>query len=122
VPFGPAAWGERPAFDKSRGLLGHFFCASIEDQFEHLLGQWAARPPLGLPVEDSALDPLIGPHDDAGATLAVPLQDRPTQLLRGFSAWTTTMGTAYGWYPGCEGLQALLESDFVRDEDEGPWY
>ena len=122
VPFGPAAWDERPAFDKTRGLLGHFFCASIEDQFEHLLGQWAAKPPLGLPVEDSALDPLIGPHDEAGATLAVPLQSRQTQRLHGFSAWTTTMGTMYAWYPACCGLQALLRDDFVRDEDKGPWY
>jgi len=121
MPYGPAAW-EGPWDDGlERGLLGHFFCASIEDQFEHLVGQWAARPLPGAAAAARALDPLIGPHDEAGATLAVPLKDRPTQHLNGFAAWTTTRGTAYAWYPGGKGLDALLKDDFVSEEDEGPW-
>lgn len=121
-PFGPAAWSGRPVDGVARGLLGHFFCASIEDQFEHLLGQWAARPPLGLPADDTALDPLVGPHDDAAATLLVPLAQQAEPLrLRGFHAWTTTLGTMYAWYPGQAGLKALLEDDFVPDDDDRPW-
>ena len=121
LPFGPAIWSGRPTDDKSRGLLGHFFCASIEDQFEHLLGQWAARPPVGFPAEASALDPLIGPHDDLDAALVVPHKGRPPQRLQGFRAWTTTQGTMYAWYPGQSGLKALLEDDFVPEDGEGPW-
>ncbi len=122
LPFGPAAWSaETQADDSPRGLIGHFFCASIEDQFEHLLGQWAARPPLGFAADDSALDPLIGPHARDGAALRVPLQNRPTQHLAGFRAWTTALGTMYAWYPGRVGLAALLEDDFAPDDDEGPW-
>jgi deferrochelatase/peroxidase EfeB len=121
-PFGPAAWSTRPTDGIPRGQIGHFFCASIEDQFEHLLGQWAARPPLGLPADDSALDPLMGPHDDAGAALRVPIQGRPDPLrLKGFRAWTTTLGTMYAWHPGQGGLTALLADDFVADEDDRPW-
>lgn len=121
LPFGPAAWSDCPNDGKPRGLLGHFFCASIEDQFEHLLGQWAARPPLGFAPEDRALDPLVGPHQHATAALAVPLKSHPTQYLDGFRAWTTTLGTMYAWHPSQSALEALWEDDFVRKEDAGPW-
>lgn len=121
-PFGPASWSARPTDGILRGQIGHFFCASIEDQFEHLLGQWGARSPLGLPADDSALDPLMGPHDDANAGLRVPIQGRPDPLrLQGFGAWTTTLGTMYAWHPGQGGLTALLADDFVPDEDDRPW-
>ena len=121
VPFGPAAWSQPPDDAAECGLLGQFFCASLEDQFEHLLSQWAARPPLGLAAMDRALDPFGGSRQDADAALAVPLKDRPTQLLRGFSAWTTAKGTMYAWHPGRLGLFALLDNDFVPEKDERPW-
>ena len=111
-PFGPASWAQRPNDGQPRGLLGQFFCASIEDQFEHLLGQWAAVSPLGSAPEDRAADPVIGGHDDTQAVLVVPLQGRPTQGLHGFRAWTTTLGTMYAWHPGRGGLAALLGNDF----------
>jgi len=123
MPFGKDAWTGVSPDDGERGLFGHFFCASIEDQFEHLLGQWAAGPPLGFPRDDSAPDPLVGQNGDADATLRVPLRDRPTQHLSGFSAWTTTLGMMYAWHPGARGLAALLDGDFVKDDDdrERPW-
>jgi deferrochelatase/peroxidase EfeB len=121
VPYGPAAWAQSPVANAERGLLGQFFCASLEDQFEHLLSQWAARPPLGLAAMDRALDPFGGSRQDADAALAVPLKDKPTQLLRGFSAWTTAKGTMYAWHPGRAGLFALLDNDFVPEKDERPW-
>ena len=121
LPFGPAAWTARPTDSVQRGLIGHFFCASIEDQFEHLLGQWAARPPAGAAPGDRALDPLMGPHEDADAALAVPLKGHGVQTLKGFTAWTTTLGTMYAWHPSRSGWTALLEDDYVAEEDEGPW-
>lgn len=123
VPFGDPHWDpeDLPSDGKPRGLLGHFFCASIEDQFEHLLGQWSARPPLGRPAADSAQDPLIGPHDDPQAALLVPVQGEPDQILSGMRSWTTTLGTMYAWYPGKLAWKALLDDDFVPKEDEGPW-
>jgi hypothetical protein len=121
VPFGPAAWSGPPTDNQARGLLGHFFCASIEDQFEHLVSQWAVRPPLGFASGDRALDPFGGSHQNADAALAVPLKGLPTQSLRGFGAWMTTKGMMYAWYPSDTGLEALLNYDFVRKEDERPW-
>jgi len=121
VPFGSASFDRIPTDGQPRGHLAHFFCASIENQFEHLLGQWGARPPLGAAAHDDALDPLMGPHDDPNTGLRIPLQGQKTQTLTGFQAWTTTLGMAYAWYPGREGLRMLLDNDFVPVELAGPW-
>jgi deferrochelatase/peroxidase EfeB len=121
VPFGPAAWEAAPDDGIERGLLGHFFCASIEQQFEHLLGQWAARPPLGFGADDDASDPLIGPQRGTAARLAIPLPGRTTEYLGGLHDWVTTQGTLYAWYPSRNAWQSLLDDDFVPDENEVDW-
>jgi hypothetical protein len=121
LPFGPAAWSNPLEDGNKRGLLGQFFCASIEDQFEHLMGQWAARPPLGSDPADSAADPLNGPHADPAAALLVPLKDKPTQRLSGFKQWITPLGTMYAWYPGRQGYEDLINRNFEPDDTEGPW-
>lgn len=122
IPFGPAAWdGGLENDGQKRGLHGHFFCGSIESQFEHLLGQWAARSPLGFAVDDNAPDPVIGMHADDAATLVVPWKDRLTQRLSGFQSWTQTLGTMYAWYPGRQGWHDLLRRDFVPDRHRAPW-
>jgi deferrochelatase/peroxidase EfeB len=121
IPFGLASWSGPPKDADPRGLLGQFFCASIEDQFEHLLVQWAIRPPLGFSSRDRALDPFGGSYQGADAALGVPLMGRDTQWLKGFSSWTTTKGTMYAWHPSRTGLGALLIGDFVPVEDERPW-
>ena len=85
MPYGPAYDGAPESADLPRGLLGLFFCASLEDQFEHLLGEWANKTPMGPDHRGRAKDPLIGQHDDPHASLhlpaAVPAQaQRPTRL------------------------------------------
>jgi deferrochelatase/peroxidase EfeB len=121
VPFGTAAWNGEPTDGLPRGLLGHFFCASIENQFEHLLGQWAARAPVGFGADDRAADPMIGEHAEDNAAMLMPWKGQLTQRLDGFQSWTTTLGTMYAWYPAKTGLDALLASDFVPDDPGGPW-
>lgn len=121
VPFGKATWLKPPRYSEPRGLIGQFFCASIEDQFEHLLGQWAAHAPLGFAADDTAPDPLIGAHEDPATALRLPLAGKATQSLSGFGAWTTTLGTMYAWHPGADALAALIKQDFEKDEDQGRW-
>ena len=120
-PFGKADWSGAGPDDGSRGLLGHFFAASVEDVFEHLLGQWAARPPLGAHPDDTAQDPLLGPHEAAGAALRLPWAAQAPNLLKGWQPWARPLGTLYAWYPSRDALEMLLRADFEEDDREGPW-
>ena len=60
----------------AHGFVGHFFCASIEDQFEHLVGQWGDRVPLGSADRGGARDPLIGAHEHGDGAFEVPQAPR----------------------------------------------
>lgn len=128
-------YGERynPAIESEdepveRGLLGLFFCSDLQDQFEHLLGEWADRHPLGPPGDRRAKDPLIGAHDDPDArfTLPRPRADDPAQpapdllQLWGFQPFVRTRGTLYAFYPARGALEQLLKEDWA-EEEEGPW-
>lgn len=119
LPYGPANWAGT-ADGQARGLLGHFFCSSLEEQFEHLLGAWAEGRPLGLPDRGDVADPLIGHHDDPGAAFEVPLPGgRPSLWLRGLRRFVRTRGTLYAFYPARDGLHALLSGrDLVGPDDE----
>lgn len=116
-PYGNAAWhpSDEPV---DRGLLGLFFCASLEDQFEHLLGHWVEAMPLGLPGDRTIKDPLVGHHDDAGAPFEIPLPGRAPLQLPPMPRCVRTRGTAYAFYPGQRGLQLLLEEHDLLDRDE----
>jgi deferrochelatase/peroxidase EfeB len=116
-PYGKAAW--HPVDGQvERGLLGLFFCASLEDQFEHLLGHWVDAMPLGLPGDRQIKDPLIGHHDDGGAPFEVPLPGQAPLPLPRMPRCVRTRGTAYAFYPGQRGLQLLLEEHDLLDRDE----
>ncbi|MCA0240778.1 MAG: hypothetical protein LCI02_07930 [Proteobacteria bacterium] len=91
------------------GLIGQFFCASIEDQFEHLLGQWADRVPLGSPDRGGARDPLIGAHQAGDGGFEIPLPGGRSLLLHGLRPFTRTRGTAYLFYPSLTALQQIAE-------------
>lgn len=121
VPFGPAAWDGDDEDGVPRGLIGHFFAADLEAQFEHLLGAWAARPTLGLSPDDRALDPLIGPHGHHPDPVRVPLRGEQPLDLTGPQAWTLPLGTMYAWYPSRTGWAVLMDGVFVPDDEEGPW-
>lgn len=121
TPFGLKNWS---GYDDKleRGLYGFFFCASLEDQFEHLLGQWANRTPLGSPDDSSANDPIGGQHEfeDAVMKLPVPAHGKALEFT-GFKPWTQTLGTLYAWHPSGPALARILDQKYVKPEDEGPW-
>jgi deferrochelatase/peroxidase EfeB len=120
MPYGPA-WPQ--AAEKTgihRGLIGHFFCASIEDQFEHLLGQWADRIPMGSKDGGGARDPLIGAHEEGDGPFEIPQRppaERPL-LLQGLRPFTRTMGSAYLFYPSWQTLQGIADSSVWGAVDE----
>ncbi|RZS54952.1 hypothetical protein [Sphaerotilus mobilis] len=89
------------------GLLGLFFCASIEDQFEHLLGAWAQQVPMGTDHVGTARDPLIGQHDNAAALLEIWLPDGGVLSARFDRPSVLTRGTLYLLYPARFGLDTI---------------
>jgi deferrochelatase/peroxidase EfeB len=113
LPYGPK-WEEEAAATP-RGLMGQFFCASIEDQFEHLIGQWAERVPLGSPDGGGARDPLIGSHECGDGGFEIPMASGRPLMLDGLRRYTRTRGAAYLFYPSLSTLQRIAESDPFTD-------
>jgi hypothetical protein len=120
--YGPANWDGKPDTEPfERGLMGHFFCASLEDQFEHLLGQWADAVPLGLPDRGRAKDPLIGAHADPRACFEIPLPGGRSLWLDGLQPFVRTRGTAYLLYLSERGFHTLLhDRDLIDPQTEEP--
>ena len=135
MPYGPewkadkAVDGKYPADEISRGLIGQFFCASIESQFEHLLGEWADRVPLGSPAEGGARDPLIGAHAPGDGPFEIPRPKEPNDprkkpdplRLTGLLPFTRTVGAAYLFYPSRTTLCGIANEKYwsqdLRDSD-----
>lgn len=97
-----------------RGLLGLFFCTSIEEQFEHLLGNWANNNPMGMPFTQAGKDPLIAarePNDPKGLrnSFAIPNKDAPPLFLNGLQTFVETRGTSYAFFPSLNALQKISD-------------
>jgi deferrochelatase/peroxidase EfeB len=115
-------YGLKPG-DEECGLMGQFFCASIEDQFEHLVGQWADSVPLGSSDIGGARDPMFGAHAPTDGAFFIPMQGRKPIKLRGMEAFATTVGLAYLFYPSLSTLEGIARNDpWLPDEYkiEGP--
>ena len=107
-------YGSQDAGDE-RGLLGQFFCASIEDQYEHLLCEWADRVPLGSPDRGGARDPLIGAHEQGDGPFEIPRAAPKRALpLRGLPPFTQTGGVAYLFYPSRSTLTGIADNGLWR--------
>lgn len=105
MPYGePYQPGEQGG---PRGLLGLFFCASLEDQFEHLIGQWANANPMGPDNRGRAKDPIIGRHERPLSSFDIPMPDRSRRQLDGFERRVTTRGTLYAFFPGIRGVSRI---------------
>jgi len=100
---------------KPRGLLGLFFCASLEHQFEHLVGQWANDTPMGPNNRGNARDPLIGQNDPARHVYDIPRSDTAGQPLRGLTPFVTTKGTLYAFFPSLSAIKQLAEPPTPND-------
>lgn len=107
IPYGAAYQaGEKPGVQR-RGLLGMFFCADLEDQFEHVLREWVDMNPMGTPSISQAKDPLIGNHESPDAAFDIPVPGQASVAVRGFHAFTRTCGTLYLFFPGLNAIDTL---------------
>ena len=100
----------KPAEQEERGLVGLFFCASLEDQFEHIMSEWVEQNPLGPPNRGRAKDPLIGHHDEPDAGLQIPRPDAEPLVLNFDKPFVRTRGTLYALFPSRTGLQRIARS------------
>lgn len=105
MPYGPPLGVGRD--NAQRGLIGLFFCASIEDQFEHVMSEWVEKMPMGPPSSGDARDPLVGNNDDFDSVFDIPLPGGGMRL-RGFQPFVTTHGTLYGFYPSRHALREII--------------
>jgi len=96
MPYGPE-FDQDPG--KPRGLLGLYFCASLEDQFEHLLSEWGDANPMGPDNRGDSKDPLVGNHQDPRAFFDIPVPGEALRQLDGFNRYVTTRGTLYAFFP-----------------------
>lgn len=118
MPYGDR-WQQGETQQKSRGMLGLFFCASLEDQFEHVMGEWVDHRPLGPDDRGTARDPLIGAHDDPADRFHIPRapEHGGDLMLDGLQAFTITRGMAYVFYPGLSALWAIGQRAVIAFED-----
>lgn len=127
MPYGPLYQpGEAPAAE--RGLMGLFFCASLEEQFEHIVGQWGAGIALGSEDPGNAHDPFVScqparlrhpappekpkgldkPQEPPEASrLVVPRPAPAAPVAVSPPDCVRTDGTAYLFYPGAKALDFL---------------
>ncbi len=112
LPYGEKYDPGKNNTSDDRGMLGLFFCASLEEQFEHLLGNWANRNPMGMPFAQDGKDPLIGNHEPnssqrMGNQFEIPMSDAPPIVLKGLDAFVETRGTCYAFFPSVPALTTI---------------
>ena len=122
MPYGEAYLRDDCQNDgQNRGLLGLFFCASLEHQFEHLVGQWANDTPMGPNNRGNARDPLIGHNDPGLHVYDIPLSDTTALALRGLTPFVTTKGTLYAFFPSLSAIRQLADPPPPDDGTNRPY-
>ncbi|MGY4827127.1 hypothetical protein ACVNIS_00965 [Sphaerotilaceae bacterium SBD11-9] len=105
MTYGPS-FAAAPAV-KERGLMGAFFCASIDDQFETVMSEWVEKNPMGPANRGRSKDPLVGQHDDPDTEFHIPQPSGPPIVLKNMQAFMTTKGTLYALFPSRQALLSL---------------
>jgi deferrochelatase/peroxidase EfeB len=108
MPYGPK-YDDAP--EAERGLLGLFFCASLEDQFEFLLREWGNAMPMGSPHAGTARDPFSVGCQDPRAVFDVPMPGERVRQFKGLPSFLTTRGTLYAFFPGLQAIRRIARLD-----------
>lgn len=105
IPYGPPYDPVQPRDGKPRGLLGLFIGASLRDQFEFLMAEWA-NDGIFTAGLGHAEDPLIGSQAGETGSFSIPRPEGPV-VLAGLARFVTTRGGAYCFLPSVTGLRYL---------------
>jgi Predicted iron-dependent peroxidase len=106
---------------KDRGLAGHFICASLEDQFEFIMGQWVNSATFAGGKALPGIDPLLG---NVGNVPGVPNENtftywqnsKPVQV-GGLSRFVTTRGGLYCFLPSITAIKWMAANGGAAN----PW-
>jgi len=74
MPYGPVYDPTQPYDGIERGLLGYFVNASIENQYEFVLGHWVNDSEFAgaVRLNPKSKDPIIGTQDQAESIFVIP--------------------------------------------------
>lgn len=105
MPYGPPYDPAHPRDGQPRGLLGMFIGASLCDQFEFLMAEWAndGTYTAGL---GRTKDPVIGAHTDGAGSFSIP-RPEGSLVLEGLARFITTRGGAYCFLPSITAIRYL---------------
>jgi deferrochelatase/peroxidase EfeB len=100
APYGPP-W--QPKDGVERGLIGHFICGDIGNQFEFVMQQWVNGDAFGT---RNGIEPLLGATDPATSVFRFTA-DGTRHNVTGFARFTITRGGAYLFLPSISGIKYL---------------
>lgn len=101
APYGPP---HQPHDGIERGLIGHFICGDLGNQFEFVMQQWVNGDAFG---SRNGIEPLLGATDPASSVFRFSAGGEKHRL-EGFARFTTTRGGAYLFLPSLSGIQYLV--------------
>lgn len=105
LPYGPPFNPETPDDGIDRGLLGLFIGASLKDQFEFLMSDWANKG-LFAPGLRGTRDPVLGDNSNPDARFLLQTDAGVVQVT-GLSRFVTTRAGAYCFLPSLTSLRYL---------------
>jgi Dyp-type peroxidase family len=124
MPYGPAYDPQQPdTMAITRGLVGYFINASIQNQFEFLTSQWnllpdfvkSATAPGGAPAGNAVFnitgeDVFLGVNDPSSSSFTFAgagANGSGNTNATGFGRTITTRGSVYCFFPSITGLNYL---------------
>jgi deferrochelatase/peroxidase EfeB len=112
MPYGPTYDPTKPYDGIERGLLGYFINASIENQYEFVLGHWVNDSEFAgaVRLNPKSKDPMIGTQDPAESIFVIPQANgAPPIKVTGFSSFVTTKAAAYCFLPSITAVKFISQ-------------
>jgi deferrochelatase/peroxidase EfeB len=110
MPYGEELDPTAPPDDVERGLVGHFLCGDLENQFEFIQRVWVNQDISAAGLRGSR-DPILGAQPPAGGKLTIRTNDtRDPVVLDDLPRLVDTRGSLYLFVPGIGGLRTLASA------------
>jgi deferrochelatase/peroxidase EfeB len=104
MPYGPKFDPANPT-EAPRGLVGHFICASLANQYEYIMRRWINDGLFTGGRLGRTKDPVTGANDPAHSRFSIPGEEDVE--LTGFTQYVTTRGCVYLFLPSMTALRQM---------------